>query len=110
MIGRRRDEQIGILPIPQKIARTRIGAAVAGALRLRHRIGGLRIRDGGGSQESARGRCRQHVTTGDGIHGVTLFGKAAIAAACSLATPLRGTHRDLGSWQSEHLRVIALIS
>ena len=44
VIGRRRHQQIRILPVSSEIARTGIGTAMSGALRLRHSFAGLRAR------------------------------------------------------------------
>src|SRR6266566_901669 len=74
MIGGGRHQQIGILPVARDIARTRIGAPMAGPLRLRYRFIGLRACDGCRSQQAAtsRGR-RQYVATRNGIHRVPLW-------------------------------------
>jgi hypothetical protein len=42
VIGERRNQQIGILPVFGEVARTGIGAATSGTLRLRHRLTGFR--------------------------------------------------------------------
>ena len=42
VIGRRRHQQIRILPVAGEVARTGIGAAMSGALRLRYGFAGLR--------------------------------------------------------------------
>jgi hypothetical protein len=46
VIGRGRDQQIGVLPVPHKITRTGVGAAATRPLRLWHRpaLRGRRIR------------------------------------------------------------------
>jgi hypothetical protein len=66
-IGRGRSEQIGILPVSGKVARTGIGAALSGADGLRHRFIGLRA--GCRRRKKAAGsRRRQQCTSRDIIH------------------------------------------
>jgi hypothetical protein len=49
VVGGGRYEDVGVLPVAGDVARAGIGAAMSGALRLRHRVAGLR----------ARNRCRR---------------------------------------------------
>ena len=61
VVGRRRDEQIGVLPIPLQVTRAGIGAAVAGTARL-WRVARLCVAPRGRRRDSSR-CCSQHVST-----------------------------------------------
>jgi hypothetical protein len=68
VVGRRRKEQVGVLPISHEVARARIGAAATGAHRLRDGLTGLRACNGRCREEAPGCCCRQHIPTRDGTH------------------------------------------
>jgi hypothetical protein len=90
VIGRGRDEQVGVLPVPHDVARAVIGAAVAGALGLRDGFAALRgCRCGRREEAPGRSRC-QHVTTRDGIHAAL----SLMLSAWDVSAWRSGRHRS----------------
>src|SRR5258708_19088881 len=102
VIGRGWVEHVGVLQIPEEVARTGIGPATAGTLRLWHGLTGLRPGHRRHGQYAGGGSRRQNVTPRDSTHdthSLTIWSIAApttsprSSAACACGARPRHTAR-----------------
>src|ERR1700694_1829959 len=83
VVGRGWNEQIGVLPVTGDVTRTGIGAAVSGALRLRHRVTCFRASSFRRRKDTG-GRRRQQCTSCDIVHNTHSFKYRYFAASPDL--------------------------